>query len=820
MPREALLLFLAVAALSCKEEPLPTARCDVGTPSADATLPVGEAGPGQWILTDGRALVPAGAWLDLQGWGIDVAVHPSGSWAVASTAGYGRKALELVDLEAWAVVQEINLPGAFMGLAWNDDGSRLYAAGSSQDVVYALDFDGEALSVATSADVPGFPLAVAWDADRDLVLAASAVESDLYFLDPGTLEIADLVSLWSTPYEMVVLPDRDEALLSGWGSDDVMVVDLATRSLVDRIDVGKNPQGMALDPETGEVLVLNTDQDSLSVLDPETGAVLETVSTNPDSPDLLGSQPVEIALDPSDRRLYVPHAKENRVAVYSADTLELLGSIPTEWYPTAVALCPDCPGGPHLLVTTAKGTGTGPRVSGQSLPRMLRGSIGSIPIPDDVALAAMTADAVDANARPETLHPASCPDGAFFPVPTGPGVNTPIEHVILLVRENKTYDSELGDLGVGNGDPDLVLFDETMTPNLRALARRFTLLDNYYQLGEDSMQGHNWTVYGMTNDYLERLNPSSDSFFFQFTTEEVGHAANAPIYKHLYDHGIEVTDMGEALGMFDMDGVIDLDFPGVVFNTSVKDEEKAQYVARVIERGRLPAFTYLLLPNNHTVGTSPGFPTPESMISDNDYATGLVVEALSHSEYWGNTVLFLVEDDALQGGDHVAGHRSPCLVISPWAKRGYVSSVQASSPSVHRTIEQIFGVPPMNRFDGGATPLYDAFTTRPDIEPYVALPRQIPDEVNPDNGRYARESARMEWRIPDQARGLDRILWAHFKGEDPPWARDEEGNALPIPFDEEEAAEEREHYEAVLHYLEARGVEIPGAASGVVPTEP
>ncbi|MBW2257163.1 MAG: bifunctional YncE family protein/alkaline phosphatase family protein, partial [Deltaproteobacteria bacterium] len=750
----------------------------------------------------------------LEGWGIDVAVHPTGSWAVASTAGYGRRVLQLVDLQAWAVVQEILVPGAFMGLAWDGDGSRLYASGSSEDLVYAFDFTGDTLSLAASGDVPGWPLAVAWDPDLDLVLAASAVDRDLSLLDPETLERTDVVSLWSTPYEMVVLPDRDEVLVSAWDSAEVLVVDLVSRIVVDHIEVGKNPQGMALDPATGQVLVLNTDHDSLSVLDPETGVVLETVPTNPDSPDLFGSQPVEIALDAGDRRLYVPHAKENRVAVYSADTFELLGSIPTEWYPTAVALCPNCPGGPHLLVTTAKGTGTGPRMSGQSLRRMLRGSIGRIPVPDDVELAAMTEEAADANARPDTLHPASCPDDSFFPVPTGPGVSTPIEHVILLVRENKTYDSELGDLGVGNGDPDLVLFDETMTPNLRALARRFTLLDNYYQLGEDSMQGHNWTVYGMTNDYLERLNPFSDAFFFQFTVEDVGGVANPPIYKHLHDHGIEVTNMGEALGMFDMEGVLDLDFPGIVYNPSVKDEEKARYFASVIERGRLPAFTYLLLPNNHTVGTTPGSPTPQSMISDNDYATGLVVEALSRSAYWESSVIFLIEDDALQGGDHVAGHRSPCLVISPWARRGHISSVQASTPSLHRTIELIFGAPPMNRFDAGATPLYDAFTTEPDVEPYVALPRQIPDEVNPSNARYARESAQMEWRIPDQARGLDRILWAHFKGEDPPWALDEDGNPLPILFDADEAAEEREAYEAVLRYLEERGVEIPAGTPG------
>ncbi len=771
--------------------------CELDPPGAEATLPVGEVADGQWVMTDGKLLVPAGEWFALGGWATDVAVHPTGRWVVAAVGGLSddQRGLVVIETEQWTVTDELGLDGTFMGLLFDDDGERLWVAGSDRNEVVRLAFQGGELTQdGIAEDVCEFPIALQHEPGRDRVIAVCNVSRQLVLLDPETLAfdpLVDVIDVSSNPYEVVVLPERDEVYVSGWTSREVLVVDLDARAEVDVVPVGKNPQGLAVDPDSGMVLVVATDHDSLAVIDPAARAVTQTLPLDPALPDLYGGSPSEVAVDAAARRVYVPHGKENRVAVYDADTLELLGSIPTQWYPTAVALCADCPGGPELVLTSGKGTGAGPRGSAQSIRDTIEGSFGHVPVPGPATLEAYSEAVAEALQRPRTLHDAHCPHGTWFPVPTDDHVSTPITHVIVLMRENKTFDAELGDAGLGDGDPSLVMYDETMTPNLRALAARFTLLDNYYQLGEVSLQGHQWAVYGMTNDYMERLYDFHDEFV-QLSVSESSQPENVPIYVHLHEHGVPVISMGQVVGSFELEGVLDMDFPGIVWSTAILDEQKAAYVVEQIEGGDLPPFTFLVLPNNHTVGTTPGQWTPEFMVADNDHATGMVVEALTHSEIWPTSVLFIFEDDAIQGGDHVAAHRSPLVVVSPYAKRGYVSSVQASTPSVHATIERIFGAPPMNRFDAAATPLYDAFTTEPDYEPYTALPRQIDEAFNPAGAEGAEKCAQMDFSIPDQAHGLNDVLWRHLRGTEPPWSLDGE----PLPFDEEEAEEEREKFEA------------------------
>jgi hypothetical protein len=371
--------------------------------------------------------------------------------------------------------------------------------------------------------------------------------------------------------------------------------------------------------------------------------------------------------------------------------------------------------------------------------------------------------------------PFGCPTG--FPVPAGPGGPSPIEHVVLIVRENKTYDALLGDLETGDGNPDLVLYGEDVTPNLHALARRFAHHDNFYDDGEDSTQGHLWLTSAFVNDYMERMNLSGGDFDADVMME-----AGAPdfgtFFTHLLRHGVPFRNYGEVVGtMGQWNGQrvmehTDLRFPGLFFNLSVKDEEKADYVAaRLVDDEDFPSFVFIGLPNDHTFGTRPGRPTPESMVNDNDYATGLLVDRISRSRFWPSTAIFIVEDDPQQGADHVDYHRSILVVASPWAKRAHVSSVHGSIPSLLRTIELILGLPPMCRYDALATPLWDAFSPVPDFEPYTVLPRTIADAVNPVDAPGAAASMRMDFSGPDRNPGLGAVLWLARKGTPiPRWA--------------------------------------------------
>jgi hypothetical protein len=404
-----------------------------------------------------------------------------------------------------------------------------------------------------------------------------------------------------------------------------------------------------------------------------------------------------------------------------------------------------------------------------------------LPLPSDADLAAGDRT-VHANlTRPHDNQVALSCTGSpqRFPLPTEPGAPTPIEHVFFLVRENKTYDAVLGDLSGTNGDPALIMYGEENTPNLHALARRFVNLDNFYSLAEQSLQGHEWTTANMANDYTEKawLNTwgrayrPSDAFGGGGYNEHLGIPART-VWTHLDAAMLNYHNYGEITNSAGAIHVYDAGYPGVVFNTNILDVEKVQFIVDNLNDKRfvLEPFSYIGLPNDHTVGNTPGKPTPQSMVADNDEATGRLIDGLSHSKYWATSIVFLIEDDPSDGGDHVEIHRSPCLVMSPWVKRGYNSSVHYDVPALWKTMTLLLGVPPINQRDAYAAAMYDVFSTKPDPEPYTFIPRKIPPAITPADAPMAKESMAIDFSRPDTA-PLGRILWkaTHGRDAEPPW---------------------------------------------------
>jgi phospholipase C len=384
--------------------------------------------------------------------------------------------------------------------------------------------------------------------------------------------------------------------------------------------------------------------------------------------------------------------------------------------------------------------------------------------------------------RPRAIQPPiTCPgDGEQrFPLPPDEKSPTPIQHVFVIVRENKTYDAVLGDLAGANGKPSLVLFGDENTPNTHALARGFVNLDNFYSQAEASIQGHQWTTGGTVNDFVEKgwlTMWGRGTRDVKLNITPIASPADGYYWQYLERNHVDYIDYGEIVGTAgntqpdDKPLRIDTAWPGgLFFNLSSTDVSKASYFADQVQKlDRLPRFAYVMLPNNHTSGLEPGAWTMEYMIAENDEATGRVVDALSHSRFWRSTVVFIIEDDPADGYDHVEAHRSTLVVAGPWVKHGYVTGVHYDVPALWRTMELLLGLPPRSQQTATAPAMWDIFATTPDDTPYTFIPANIPEARNPTT--TAKPSREMDFSAVDRAQGLGALMWRHMKGTEPPYA--------------------------------------------------
>ena len=822
--RRLVLSFVALVA-GCHHDSAFVANCTVSAPSSDAATSPGHSGATSAILPGGRAVTPAGTLLAMGGFPIALRLLPGDRYAVVTDDAQDDEALRVVDLQAAdplnAVVSEVaypigkggkRTPGLFYGLAVSADGTKLYASNGGYDPVDAsaptamhynsvqvFDVAGspptltndDALGLKLFFDAAGqrVPTGIALSADGTLLYVATQTDNTLAILSlqAGSnygAEIGRAQLPGVGAYDVAVDDASHTAFVSLWGSDGkggdgVVAVDVTdpTNPVVapDIIETGKAAEAELL--VAGKLYVSNADADTLSIVD----AAARTVKSLPaTSGMILGATPNAIAVEPAgasgDGRIYVANAGENAVVALDLDTLAIVGKIPTAWYPTAVAVTSDG----TVVIASARGLGRGPR-DGTPEPDYADGTLQVVPRPSDSDLQAGS-DTVAANLdRPHALEPAlACAAGAKqqkFAVPAMAGAPAAITHVFLVVRENKTYDGVLGDLPGGNGSAALTMFGSDITPNADALATQFVTLDNFYSHAELSVQGHEWTTGCIANDYTEKSWSHSDDYGRAYlpaaawgpsgTLSPLATPGSGSIWHHLDVAGVPYHNYGEITNTGDAMTLADPGFPGIYFNTNISDVEKAQYVIDNLNDKNLVVepFTYLLLPNDHTNGTSPGAQTPQSMVADNDEGTGRFIDGLSHTPLWKSSVVFVVEDDPGGTLDHVEEHRSICLIASPWVKRGYHSSTNFDLGSVYHTIELILGVGPMNLNDGHAAAMYELFTDKPDFTPYTFISRQIPVATNSADAPMAKESSQIDFSKPDQA-DLTRILWKALKGRD------------------------------------------------------
>jgi YVTN family beta-propeller protein len=615
----------------------------------------------------------------------------------------------------------------------------------------------------------------------------------------------------------------------------VSIVDLDSGRVRGEILVGLHPSSITATPDGRYVTVANANSDTVSVIDVASAKVVETISTRPQRDLPFGSSPNAHVFSADGTRLYVSNGTNNAIAVFdfAPPASRLLGLIPTGWYPAGLAI--DA-GRNALYVANVKGVGSrdvgwnGKRiVKGQSVfgfnSHDYLGSVSLIPIPTAEALKRHTEDVVINNRQTQMISALSPPRRDAKPrvVPERHGEPSVIKHVLYIIKENRTYDQVFGDIAGAEGDPRLCIYGEQVTPNQHKLANDFVLLDNFYCSGVLSADGHQWTDEAYVTSYIEKAFGGFPRSYPFDGGDALAYAASGFIWDNVLSHQKTLRVYGEFVtagikwkdpaikgvpGFLDcyhdfLAGTNRIDIRATAtiktiepylcptfigFPSRVPDLYRAgEFIKELREfekQGSLPNLMIMLLPNNHTAGTRPGLPTPEAAVADNDLALGRIVEAVSHSRFWKETCIFVVEDDPQNGFDHVDGHRTAALVISPYTKRGVVESTNYNQTSMVRTIELLLGLPPMNQLDASATPMTDCFTDAPDFTSYQAVPNRIPldrlnpqltDIRNPQQLHWAKVSLAQRLDEIDQAdeNTLNRILWFAARGRDdsyPAWA--------------------------------------------------
>jgi DNA-binding beta-propeller fold protein YncE len=673
----------------------------------------------------------------------------------------------------------------FVADLWADRVSRVEILPRPQVKDILLRPDASALSM---APVPPYD-------DKDEEAANKREEASLY--QAGLDD--------TFPYACKLDESRQRLYVSLWAQAAVAVIDLKSDTVITRWPTQEHPCEMAL-TRSGKILfVANANRNTVTVIDTTSGKTLETIwaALYPNLP--RGSTPNSLALTPDEKTLFVANADNNILAVFDVSTpgeSRSLGFIPAGWYPTSVRVTPD---GKHLLVANGKGIipkanplGPQPGKSAgtntiQLIASLFRGTLSIIDLPSrkqfEEQLKDYTAQAYRTSpVKADTSVSASRPSDS--PIPLRPGDPSPIKYVFYIVKENRTYDQVFGDLPQGNGDSSLCLFPEKISPNHHQLARDFVLLDNFYVEAEVSADGHEWSMGAYATDFVEKMWPlnygHNHSKKFPYMAEgyfPVANPAGGYLWDRALEAGVSYRSYGEWVNLFvptnrpnsarakTLQGHVDPWYRG--FDLNYSDQSRADRFLSELKRmeseGEMPRLQIVRLPNDHTHGSSSAFRSPRAYVGDNDLAFGRIVEGISHSKFWPQTAIFVLEDDAQNGPDHVDAHRSIAFVISPYAKRKVVDSTMYSTSSMLRTIELILGLKPMSQFDAAATPMFNSFQGTPDLAPYAALPAGI--DIQEHNSAHAwGGDIKMNFAREDAADDLllNEVIWRSVRGADNP----------------------------------------------------
>jgi YVTN family beta-propeller protein len=775
--------------------------------------------PDENLLFNGWGMTPAGQHVPISGdLALKMIVSPDHKRLVAVTGGYSNQGLTLLDIESRKVTQYLPMPEAWNGLAFSNDGKKIFVAGGDKGTIHVFNYaDGQATQVQVAnivnpSQTAAFIAGIAVHPSNGMIYVCNEANHELLVLDGETLVVKAAVAVGQHPHTVMVGADPRYVYVSNWGSKSVSVVDTTSNHRVRDMTMGLRPNDMAL-AKDGRLFVACAGDNTVHVIqtitlekapeDPSPARRLwegtrEVISTSlyPQSPE--GSTPDALAVSPDGKTLFIANADNNDVMVvdisgkilddkvrkFGESVSVVNGFIPTGWYPSALAVSPD---NKTLFVADGKGLRSqsnllenarprpNQRVPYRHIGKTLEGAVSFIEKPDAEQMAKYTQQ-VRRNSpyTPEDFHKAPIASDSI--IPDKVGAPCPIKYVVYVIKENRTYDQVMGDLKdsagkkLGNGDPRLVMYGENVTPNHHQLARDYVLMDNLYCNGEVSADGHSWCDAAIATDFKTRSWIMSYSKHGKLPgNEEMENPASGYLWDLCREHGVTYRNYGEGAqrvpstnrgrwqGARDMDKV----------KCWIDDLQEAEKSGT-----ELPRFTIMSLGEDHTKGATPGVQTPGACVGSNDVAIGRLVEAASHSKFWNEMALFIIEDDAQNGPDHVDAHRTVGLVISPWCKQHTVDSTLYTTASFVRTMELILGLPPLTQYDAGATPMFNCFTKEAHPVAYTPLaPKVDLYAKNTPATPFAKESAMMDFHDYDLAPEdqLNRILWHLAKGMDEPY---------------------------------------------------
>jgi DNA-binding beta-propeller fold protein YncE len=801
-----LAVLLTVLANRAHTEPAPA------KPARPARVLPGLDRGGVVHLHNQWSLRPAGRQLVLGDFPVNMALHPTGKWAAVLHAGHGTHEVIVVDLDPAArrILSRVTLKETFVGLCFAPDGRYLYASGGEYDVVHAFRFaDGylsEPRRMRVAAPKEKFiPAGLAMDrAGKRLFVAGTwGFGVCVLTLDDPANRVTVPLGQDSYPYGCLVDDARGRLYVSLWNRAAVAVVDLASLKVVNTFATESHPTEMLLSPDGKALFVACANSTKVSVLSAEDGKGLETIACAlyPGAPS--GNTPSSLSLTPDGQLLFVANSNANNVAVFNVTApgkARPLGFIPVGMYPTAVRYNP---ADKRLYIANGMGTtpranphGPNPEVPGRGrtveeyIADLYRGTLTTLDMPTEEQMVAYTKQAyLCSPLRADQGVTAKRPKDS--PIPGKVGDASPIKHCVYIIRENRTYDQVLGDMKEGNGDPHLCLFPEKVTPNAHRLAREYVLLDNFYVEGEVSADGHQWSTGAYCTDFVRKLWPltyrgSPTKKLAIYPSEGVFPEMERPAGGYIWDRcaaaGVSYRSYGEwtrdgktpqepaTARVKALEGHIDPWYRG--FDLDYSDLKRADRFLAELKRyereGGLPRFIIMHLPNDHTAGAQVGKRTPAALVAENDLALGRIVEAFSASKFWKETAIFVLEDDAQSGPDHVDAHRSVALVISPYVRRGRVDSTLYSTSSMLRTMELILGLRPMSQFDAAARPMYASFRAEADARPYRhVVPEVDLNAVNKRSTWAARVSERFDLSRPDAVDDLlfSEVIWRAVRGD-------------------------------------------------------
>ena len=757
------------------------------------------------LLPNGWKLTPAGEQVGIGELPLNLIITKDEKYALTSNSGTKENSISIVDLTSQKEVQRMNVNKTWRGMVFNDDDSKLYLSGGNNNLIYVYDFDSGHLSLSDSIIIgkpfPDEKISISgidYLKRKNILLAVSKMSNSLYICNTEKKKIIKTLKFEGECYDVKINHAGTYAYISLWSKASIVEINLSTFSLTNIIEVGDHPSEILISKNDERLFTANANNNSVSVVDLKIKKETEKIisSLGPNAP--YGSTPNAICSNKDDSVLIVANADNNYLALFDIsekDKSKIIGFIPVGWYPTSVKSL----NSNKIIVANGKGLSSLPNPDGpiptkkqkdinvEYIGSLFKGTLSIIDYPDIKALQSLSqkvytntpynrkANSVDTFTRQNVI-----------PLTFDAKGSEKLKHIFYIIKENRTYDQVFGDIAQGNGDSSICIFGRKITPNEHELVNTFTLFDNFYCDAEVSADGHNWSMAAYATDYVEKTWPTyygRRGGFYDFEGgSEIASPSSGYIWNEIIKKNLSIRNYGEFVQVADsnkhtyMSKEEDLnkytcpDYPGFDLNISdlyrykIWEKEFNEFTSN----NSLPAFNLIRLPNDHTMGTAKGSLTPQAYVAQNDFALGLMVDKISKSEFWKTSIIFVLEDDAQNGSDHVDAHRSTLLIISPYIKRNFVDHDMYSTSSVLKTIELILGLNPMTQFDLSANPILAPITSQPDYGTYNSIKPLINIEnKNSDEAYGSKRSNEFDFTreddIPDVE--LNEIIWKSIKGK-------------------------------------------------------